>query len=76
MPKEQLTIRVIYGSEKTAAHKEFIEKLFQKTFAKTHRKAPPISKVEGLNLPGDYFYMKHTLLYSLPITYSMNYTQP
>ena len=45
MPKEQLTIRVIHGSEKTAAHKEFIEKLFQKTFAKTHRKAPPIESI-------------------------------
>ena len=33
------------GLKKAAAHKEFIEKLFQKTFAKTHRKAPPTESI-------------------------------
>ena len=31
--------------KKAAAHKEFIEKLFQKTFAKTYRKVPPIESI-------------------------------
>lgn len=66
--------------KKAAAHKNLqkncFKKLLQKLIGKYLQQSLFLSKVEGQNLPGDYFYMKHKLLYSLPVTYSINYSQP